>query len=367
MYQLALAVLFCLVAMNGPVALAASGSQLEKQALGKLIFEDKTLSEPEGQACSSCHQADNFYADPEKAISPGANPVLFGNRNAPSIAYAKFTPELYWNEEEAMWMGGFFHDGRAKTMNEQAAGPFLNPLEMGNITQQQVIEKLKKSNYHGFFESLYGIKIWDNSDNAFQAVIESIVAYENGPEFGLFNSKYDYYLQGKVELTKQEKLGLQLFEAEEKGNCAACHTSVSEDNKPLFTDYSYDNLGQPANKKSAFYKMDKRYNSAGKMYVDNGLENNPHINNGQDEKGKFKVPTLRNIDKTPPYLHNGVFDSLKEVVEFYNQRDIDNRWGEPEVSDNVNSEELGDLKLTEIEVDAIVVFMKTLTDGYKFN
>jgi cytochrome c peroxidase len=367
MYQLVLALTMCLVVMNGQAAVNLNHSQAQKQALGKLIFEDKTLSEPAGQACSSCHQANNFYADPGKAISPGANPKLFSNRNVPSIAYGKFTPELYWNKEEALWMGGFFYDGRAKTMKEQAAGPFLNPLEMGNTTQQQVVEKLKKSTYRTFIESQYGIKIWDNNDKAFKAAIDAIVAYENGPEFGLFNSKYDYFLQGKAELTKQEKLGLELFDAEDKGNCAACHTSAAENNKPLFTDYSYDNLGQPANKSLAFYKIDKRFNPAGKMYVDYGLANNPHINNGQDEKGKFKVPTLRNIDKTGPYLHNGVFDSLKEVVEFYNERDVKEKWGNPEVNENVNSEELGDLKLTKTEVDAIVVFMKTLTDGYKFN
>lgn len=342
-------------------------------ALGKLIFEDKNLSSPSGQSCASCHQSDNFFADPGQAVSAGANAQLFGNRNAPSISYVKFNPELFWNKDEALWMGGFFHDGRARTLQEQAGGPFLNPLEMGNKTMAEVVAKVKAADYKILFEQLYGAKIWQNSDAAFNAITAAIVAYEQGPEFATFSSKYDYYLQGKVQLSAQEKLGLELFEAEDKGNCAACHPSqvTAENPQPLFTDYSYDNIGQPANRNLAFYKMDELFNPQGLAYVDMGLANNPHIDNAHEEKGKFKVATLRNIAQTAPYLHNGVFDSLKEVVEFYNQRDVEikkplaeQRWARAEVKDNVNDEELGDLKLTVEEVDALVAFMKTLTDGY---
>jgi cytochrome c peroxidase len=342
-------------------------------ALGKLIFEDKNLSSPIGQSCASCHQSKNFFADPGQAVSAGADAHLFGNRNAPSISYVKFNPDLFWNKEESLWMGGFFHDGRAKTLQEQAGGPFLNPLEMGNKTMAEVVAKVKGSDYKIVFEQLYGANIWQNSDAAFDAITTAIVAYEQGPEFATFSSKYDYYLQGKVQLTTQEKRGLELFEAEDKGNCAACHPSQAsaENPQPLFTDYSYDNLGQPANKNLAFYKMDDLFNPQGLAYIDNGLANNPHIDNAHEEKGKFKVATLRNIAKTAPYLHNGLFDNLKEVVDFYNQRDLDNkkslterRWPQAEVQENVNDEELGNLKLTPEEVDALVAFMETLTDGY---
>jgi cytochrome c peroxidase len=341
--------------------------------LGKLIFEDENLSSPRGQSCASCHQSDQFFADPGKAVSAGADASLFGNRNAPSIAYVKFNPELFWNKEESLWMGGFFHDGRAKTLQEQAGGPFLNPLEMGNKTMAAVVDKVKASNYKAIFEQVYGVKIWQNSDVAFNAITSAIVAYEQGPEFATFSSKYDYYLQGKVQLTAQEQLGLELFEAEDKGNCAACHPSQVSDDvpRPLFTDYSYDNIGQPANRNLAFYKMDKLFNPQGLAYLDMGLANNPHINNADEERGKFKVATLRNIAQTAPYLHNGVFDSLKEVVDFYNQRDVETdkplaqqRWPQAEVTENINREELGDLKLTAKEVDALVKFMETLTDGY---
>ena len=351
------------------ICLLAANATANKVALGKLIFEDQNLSQPTGQSCASCHQSNQFYADPGKAVSPGANPLLHGNRNAPSIAYVKFTPNLFWNKEEALWMGGFFLDGRATSLQEQAGGPFLNPLEMGNQNPGQVVKKVKGSLYKTLFEQVYGVNIWADTMKAFKAITDAIVAYENGPEFALFNSKYDYYLQGLVKLTPKEKLGLELFEAEDKGNCAACHPSQQGDRgePPLFTDYSYDNLGQPANSRLAFYKLAKQFNPQGKNYIDYGLAQNPNINNGPDEKGKFKVSTLRNIAGTAPYLHNGVFDTLKEVVEFYNDRDVSDRWEKAEVSENKNTEELGDLKLSEVEVDAIVAFLKTLNDGYELS
>jgi cytochrome c peroxidase len=356
----------------GSVNVAIKGQSLEV-VLGKLIFEDENLSSPSGQSCASCHQAEKFFADPGNAVSAGASVSLFGNRNAPSLAYVKFNPELFWNTEESLWMGGFFHDGRAKTLQEQAAGPFLNPLEMGNKTMVDVVNKVKASNYKLLVEQVYGASIWQNSDAAFHAITAAIVTYEQGPEFATFSSKYDYYLQGKVQLTAQEKLGLELFEAEDKGNCAACHPSQvsAEIPQPLFTDYSYDNIGQPANRDLDFYNMDALFNPQGVAYLDLGLANNPHIDNAHEEKGKFKVATLRNIAKTAPYLHNGVLDSLKEVVDFYNKRDVEankpvseQRWPQAEVAENINREELGDLKLTADEVDALVVFMETLTDGY---
>lgn len=374
---LSLMLLSSKLAYSEPVTALTNLTDLQR--LGKQIFEDTRLSSPVGQSCASCHQSDKFFADPGKVVSPGANPTKFGNRNAPSISYIKFNPELFWNEEEALWMGGFFHDGRAKTIQEQAGGPFLNPLEMGNSTMAEVVDKVKASGYAKLFEQVSGNAIWQNTDKAFDAITKAISAYEQGPEFALFDSKYDYYLQGKIELSAQEKLGLEVFESEEKGNCAACHPSTANQQAsgrpyigPLFTDYSYDNLGQPANPNLIFYSMDKLYNPQGKNFKDLGLANNPHINNAHEEKGKFKVPTLRNIAKTAPYLHNGVFNELVEVVEFYNQRDVelkkhlnDRRWAEAEVADNVNDEELGDLKLSAEEVDALVAFMQTLTDGYQ--
>ena len=337
-----------------------------KVATGKLIFNDTALSEPAGQSCNSCHLSDNFYADPGKIVSPGASPELFGNRNAPSISYVKFTPSIYWDNDEEHWVGGFFLDGRANTLQDQAKEPFVNTLEMGNPDVATLIAKVKQADYAPALEQLYGKDIWSDNNKALKAVTDTIAAYESGPEFATFTSKYDYYLQGKVDLTELENKGLQLFEAEDKGNCAACHPSQMQDNGglPLFTDYTYDNLGLARPDKLPFYKTPSKYNAEGASYIDYGLAENPLINNGPDEKGKFKVSTLRNISNTAPYMHNGIFESLKEVVDFYNSRDVNEKWGKPELQYNLNEDELGDLNLTDEEVKAIVAFMETLSDGF---
>lgn len=337
-----------------------------KIVLGKLLFDDSNLSEPAGQSCSSCHQSESFYSDPGQIVSPGANPLLFGNRNAPSISYVKFNPELYWDRDEQHWVGGFFLDGRAKSLQDQASAPFMNPLEMGNPNAAALIAKVKKAAYAAILEQVYGESVWDDEQTALGAITDAIVAYEKGPEFAPFTSKYDYYLQGKEQLTALEQKGLEVFEAGELGNCAACHPSQpsAQGELPLFTDFSYDNLGLPRPAQLPFYSMEARHNPAGNDYIDTGLAENPLINNGATEKGKFKVPTLRNIAKTGPYMHNGSFESLQAVVEFYNTRDTDTKWGKPEVADNVNDEELGNLELNDDEIIALVAFMETLTDGY---
>ena len=201
---------------------------------------------------------------------------------------------------------------------------------------------------------------------AFENIVSAIAEFERSPEFRPFTSKYDYYLAGKVKLSKLEKEGLQLFEAEDKGNCAACHPSQvgPQGQPPLFTDFTYDNLGVPKNTNSPFYTQSRQYNAEGLDYVDLGLGK---TTGRPEDKGKFKVSTLRNVELTPPYLHNGIFHTLGEVVDFYNTRDTRSDWGEPEVPENVNTEELGNLGLTNHEVDAIVAFMKTLTDGYRIS
>ncbi|NQZ11557.1 MAG: methylamine utilization protein mauG [Algicola sp.] len=356
-----------LLLLLSPLSMANQQMQTQKAALGKLIFNDTSLSQPAGQSCQSCHQTAAAYSDPNNIVSPGATPTLFGNRNAPSISYVKYNPVLHWDLTEKTWVGGFFYDGRSTNLHSQAKKPFINPLEMGNSSITQVIAKVKESGYASMLQQLYGKDLFEDEDDAIDAITDALVAYEQGPEFAPFSAKYDHYLKGNVSLSKQELLGLEVFEAEDKGNCAACHPSQPESSRrpPLFTDYTYDNIGLAANHKLPFLNMATKYNPAGKGYVDQGLAGNPNIDNPELQVGKFKVPTLRNIAKTAPYMHNGIFDNLEDVVDFYNSRDIDKRWGVPEVKATVNHEELGDLKLSEIEVKALVAFMKTLSDGYE--
>ena len=157
---------------------------------------------------------------------------------------------------------------------------------------------------------------------------------------------------------------MEIFTDTAKGKCANCHLIDPDPKfgKVLFTDFTYDNIGVPKNPFNPFYKMPMEINPEGPAFIDYGLAKTTHDpkNNGQ-----IKVPTLSNVAVTVPYIHNGVFGTLEEVVHFYNARDIDPTIAPPEVTGNVNEEELGNLKLAPGEERALVAFLKTLTDGYK--
>ena len=336
-----------------------------KEKLGKLLFFDESLSEPSGQSCATCHDPTVAFADPniELPVSKGAIPGLFGNRNDMTISYAAYIPELHYDKDEDVWIGGFFWDGRANTLAEQAMGPFLNPLEMANPDTLSIFNKLKILPYVDQFIEVYGSDAIKNKGIAFKYMADAIQAYEMTTEVNPFSSKYDHWMLGKTKLTEQEIRGMSIFMSEEKGNCAACHPNVEREDKspPLFTDFTYDNLGTPRNPENPYYMMSSDHNPNGYEYIDLGLGitvNDPNQN------GKFRVPTLRNVAITAPYMHNGVFKTLFNVIAFYNTRDI-SKWPEAEVKENVNFEELGDLKLTNQEIEDLVAFLQTLTDGWQ--
>ena len=335
-----------------------------QERLGKLLFFDRDLSTPPGQACSDCHSPSAGFGDPNQQlpVSRGAHPDRFGNRNDLTAAYAAFIPPLRFDEEEDLWVGGLFWDGRAATLADQAKGPPLNPVEMANPDVQAIAEALRGAEYRDLFLTVYGQDALDDADRAFDHMAEAIAMYEKTSEVNPFDSKYDGYLAGEAELTEQELRGLAAFEDEAKGNCAACHPSRPgpEGSPPLFTDHSYDNLGTPKNPESPFYFVPPEFNPDGAAYVDLGLGG---FVGDPTQNGKFRVPTLRNVALTPPYMHNGVFKTLYQVVAFYNTRDVA-PWPPPEVAANVNHDELGNLDLTPQEIEDIVAFMRTLSDGY---
>ena len=234
---------------------------------------------------------------------------------------------------------------------------------MANHDTVAIQTKLAKLEYESMFTEIYGAAALADPGDAFRNMADAIAAYERKEEFNPFNSKYDYFLRGEAALTEQELRGFALFVAEHKGNCAACHIHIaSEDGTPpLFTDFTYDNLGVPKNPENPFYMLPPELNPDGFDFVDLGLGVTV---NDPAENGKFRVPTLRNIELTTPYLHNGVFKTLFELVAFYNTRDVA-PWPAPEVEETVNYDELGDLGLTNQEVEDIVAFMLTLTDGWE--
>lgn len=336
-----------------------------KQALGKRLFFDPILSNPAGQSCAHCHAPQSGFADPRRQlpVSAGVRPGRFVSRNAPSVAYLAKAPALHLDSKEGIYLGGLFYDGRANTLEEQMAGPLFGQLEMANQDKQQLVERLRRANYRDAFATVYGATALQDDETGYRQLVEAIAAYERSAELNAFTSKYDYYLAGKLQLTAQEMRGLKLFEAEDKGNCSSCHPSRPQNGEPpLFTDFSYDNIGLPKNQKSPFLTQSRQFNPQGESFVDVGLEKTLH---DPLRKGKFKVPSLRNVAQTAPYMHNGLFATLREVVEFYNSRDVSRRWNKPEIAENINKDELGNLKLSKQDVDDLVAFMQTLNDGYR--
>ena len=377
------------------------------EELGKKLFFDKNLSEPPGQACAACHDPAIGWSGPKEefnkagATYEGAVKGRFGNRRPPTAAYAGNSPVLHL-DEEGSFVGGMFWDGRATgevlgdPLAEQAMAPFLNPLEQNNPDKRSVVLKVQKSSYANLFRKVWG----DDSlgeeidvDKTYELIVRSIAAYERSTEVNPFSSKFDDFWRDaqkkglKVEsidesnwlqfknmgLSEDELKGLMLFNT--KGECSACHVLTSEgDQPPLFTDFTYDNLGVPKNPDNRFYLMERKWNPEGKGWVDKGLGGylegtEKYAKYAAENYGKHKVPTLRNVDLRPnpgfvkAYMHNGFFKSLEDVVHFYNIRDTkEANWPPPEVEENVNKEEMGDLGLTPEEEKAIVLFMKTLSD-----
>ncbi len=360
------------VLLLSAAAVASAGSLTPQQQLGKDLFYDTNLSEPAGQACAACHAPQVGYTGPNQAINAGgavyegAVAGRFGNRKPPSAAYAGDSPILYF--DGSTWIGGMFWDGRATgstlgdPLAEQALGPFLNPLEQNNPTAQAVIDKVLASSYSDLF-----LQVCTDPADYYNCIGRAIAAFERSAEVSTFTSKYDYWLIGQAHLTGQEQWGLALFNG--KANCSNCHAA------PIFTDYTYDNLGVPKNPLNPFYD-EPDFNPLGHDWVDFGLGGFLKAV-GYDESvygpawGKFKVPTLRNVDLRPnrqfvkAYGHNGYFKSLEEIVHFYNTRDVSGAgWPEPEVAVNINTTELGNLGLTKGEELALVAFLRTLSDGY---
>lgn len=337
---------------------AGAGGNLSKVALGQALFSTN-LSNPDGQSCASCHQPGHLFVDPrqDSPTSAGAVPGVFGNRQTPTIMYSFFAPSFFFDEEAGDYLGGQFWDGRASDLKDQVHFPLLNPFEMNNASVEEIVGKVQASPLAAAMKNLYGPNIFDDPNAALAAIADALVAFETSPQMSPFSSKYDAYMAGNATLTPSEERGLTLFNG--KAHCANCHPSAGT--HALFTDFSYDNIGLPKNPNNRFYNNPPQYNPDGDAFIDHGLFNTTHR---PDDDGGFKVPTLRNIELTGPYFHNGVIDNLTDVVQFYNRRDLGD-FGDPEVPFFMNTTELGNLSLTDDEVADIVAFMKTLTDGYR--
>ena len=333
--------------------------------LGEQLYHDTNLSNNRTMSCATCHVIDKAFVDPRPTnlslgASLGDDGVSIADRNAPTAAYAKFIPRFHFDTHEGLYIGGQFLDGRASDLTEQAKGPFLNPVEMNMPDEASVIARIQENpEYVQAFKEIYGDDIFNDTQKAYEALADTIAKFEKSDTFAPFNSKYDKALKGDAILTEQETRGLALFNG--KAECAACHPS--DGTNAQFTDFSYDNLGVPVNHAL------RDANGKGSEFVDNGLYQNPHVDD-ETLKGAFRVSTLRNIAVTGPYMHNGVFKDLATVVHFYNTRDVEGAinpetgevWEKGEVDINKNTTELGNLGLTAEEEADLVAFLKTLTD-----
>lgn len=352
---------------NPPSGGSTSGVTIEE--VGQLLFEDTALSANGNQACATCHDSTHGFADPavtvNSPVSEGSKPGEFGDRNAPTAAYAKFTPAFSANCNDANFTGvpcgGQFLDGRRDTLAAQAGDPFLNPVEMANDNEADVVNKVRLSTYADKFRQVFGDSVFSDTSLAYQKITKAIAAYESTNEFAPFDSKFDCYLQDPANypLSTLEQQGFDLFTGQ--ANCSVCHTIPTNGDPVLFTNHMYFNIGVPQNPNHPM----------GTGFVDHGLMNHTH---DSTHDGLFKTPTLRNVALTAPYMHNGVFATLEDVVKFYfvdlkqGEPDVDpTRAGDqpPEVDMNISPEveNRGFLAQDPANITALVAFMQTLTDG----
>lgn len=385
-----------------------------KEELGLILFSDENLSLNRNQSCSSCHSLDRIrvtdptspsgwalqpspsFAHPDNitnltAVAEGSVAGEFGSLNAPTAGYAAFSPSFHWDGNQGLWIGGQFWDGRAATLMDQAKGPFLNEKEMAMPSVWSIVSRLKESpEYYRYFNDLFDISLaripsFERAPEdftpppgvfaVFDAMAESIAAFERSAYFNRFTSKYDYVAAGITDFTPQEAQGFALFSGP-KAQCSVCHSSAmttapdSHAFPAMFTNFAYDNLGIPINDLIR-----------GNPEVSQGLGGRPEIQQRDpdgSELGKHKVMSLRNVALTPPYMHNGSLKTLREVVHFYNTRDTLPRecagmndpgfgvdcWPAAEIPHTMNTVQVGNLGLTVEEEEAIAAFLETLTDNY---
>jgi cytochrome c peroxidase len=415
------------------------------ELLGKAMLYDKQLSVNRNEACTFCHMPETGFTGPVSELNettgayPGSVRTRFSNRKPQTHTYAALAPMLHYNPGQGDLVGGNFWDMRATGRRlgnpaaEQAQGPPTNPVEMGLPDAACAVYRASQRPYRGLFELVWGAQAFainwpaeveqvcdtpgpppdgvspvrldaterGRANATFDQMALSIANYEMSAEVSPFTSKYDAVQAGKAKFSPPEQLGYDLFRG--KAQCNFCHRDGGPGEDPLFTDFTASNIGTPANPRLPYYaeqRADERgyvANPAGPAYVDPGvagfladrdLLSHPSSVDARWRKlepettGRFRVPTLRNVDKRPSpafvkaYGHNGYFRSLKEIVHFYNTRDVLPRcqandpgegatcWPAPESTANMNKSHVGRLGLSDADEDALVSFMQTLSDGY---
>ena len=374
------------MALSCSLYLAGCGTVRETMSpmarIGEKAFVEPLLSASGQQSCASCHAPQTGHAA-NNALAVqfgGVNLDQPGLRNSQPLRYLLQNTAFHFDAEGTP-IGGFFWDGRADTLAQQATGPLLSAREMGNVDKASVVAKIAQTVWAQEFRAVFGQDILQDVDRAFDKLTLALAQYQiEDALFNAFTSKYDAYLRGETPLTDQEARGLALFNDPAKGNCASCHTSTqdSQGGHPLFTDFTYDNLGLPRN-------MDIPAN-ADPAHFDLGLCQRTDLSDRVDWCGAFKVPSLRNVALRKTFFHNSAFRTLRDALTFYVQRDTHPEKWYPLLADgsvnkfndlppayrgNVNTSEapydrgMGDAPaLSDQEIHDVIAFLGTLTDGW---
>jgi cytochrome c peroxidase len=363
--------------------------------LGRELFTDPSLSASGRTACVTCHDPTHGFGPPN-ALS-----VQFGGRDirqpgiraVPSLKYLQAVPQFsehYFESDEEGDdsidngpTGGLTWDGRVDRGRDQARIPLLSPFEMANAGPADVVGAVRNGRHSEEMRKTFGKAIFDDADKAFAGIAEALEVFQQDfRQFYPYSSKYDAYLAGRVVLTEQEARGLALFNDPAKGNCGNCHRSTrgKDGSPPQFTDYGLIAIGVPRNRAISanadvnFFDL----GACGPLRTD--------LSGREDYCGRFMTPTLRNVGLRRTFFHNGAVHTLREAINFYVERDIEpQKWYPRDLAgkvdkfddlpaayrENVNMEPPfggrpgGAPALSPREIDDVIAFLNTLTDGFE--
>ena len=388
--------------------------------LGRDIFFDTRLSSSGKMSCASCHSPDHAYGPPNDGPVMLGGPALTlqGARAVPSLTYLERQPDFGIGPDDResenvnladkaalgqttprtqktatqtsqsaanmVPQGGLFWDGRADTLQKQASGPLLDPREMDGGSVEIIAEKLRHAPYARKFAGLFGERVFKDTRLLVAEATFAVGRYQvEEPSFHSYTSKYDYWLEGKARLSESEMRGFRLFNDPDKANCGGCHISkpTRDGLPPLFTDFQYEALGGPRNLALT--------DTQDPNYFDLGIcgPTRKDIADQTQYCGMFKTPTLRNTAVRRVFFHNGVFQTLQQVMDFYNFRDTNPEKVYPrgadgkvqkfndipaqyhdnvDVSDPPFDRNPGEAPAMTAQDEAdIIEFLKTLNDGYE--
>ena len=388
--------------------------------LGQQIFYDPSLSASGKQSCASCHSPQHAYGPPNALAVQlgGPDMTLPGVRPPPSLAYlyrqtpfsigpdvAETDTPIPLNQAATQTrgapratkvaggaiaapastpQGGLFWDGRSNTLQMQASGPLMNPAEMANTSVAEVARKLAQARYRDQFKPLFGQDILNRPALLVAEAMSAVSRYQiEDRSFHAFDSKYDAWLEGRARLTPAELRGLRLFNDPQKANCGGCHLSqVTRDGlPPLFTDTQYEALGAPRNP-----QIPANHNA---RFFDLGLCGPLRTDLARQTQycGLFLTPTLRNAAGRQVYFHNGVYHTLRQVLDFYNLRGASperiyprDASGRTKVYDDLPAQYQANIDttdapfnrkpgdrpaMTDAEIQDVITFIRTLNDGYR--